>query len=114
MDWFSVAKASDTSVLGTYAGGVTVSADILGLLDYDADVTRDLTVSPGCPPTWAMDETTDITCPVATHPFCGGYAEGSTTETTYGSIPVPNGTLYQVNGDYVLQTSTALVMEKQP
>jgi hypothetical protein len=113
LDWFSVAKASGDSVVGTYAGGVTVSADIAGLLDYDADVTRDMTVSTGCPPNWGLTETTVITCPAATHPFCGGYTEETTTDTTTGPVPVPNGTLYQVGSDYVLQTSTTLVMEKQ-
>jgi hypothetical protein len=118
LDWTSVEKTSGggDTVVGSYASANATTAYLaMGepptvIIDLDATMDRAMTVTGGCPTTWAQQEDQEITC---TGVGCGSIPTGHVDIDTNGTVGASKNKLYQIGGDYYFQANSGLVLNRQ-
>ena len=112
LDWYSVAQTAPgdgSTIIGSYASQGQASVTMGALLDFDADITKEMDVTDGDPASWAQTETQVKTCVGAA---CTPDMRGTSNIDTHGTIAMP-GQLYRVDGTYFIQADDSLVLERQ-
>ena len=113
LDWYSVAQTAPgngSTIIGSYASQGKASVTAGALLDFDADITKEMDVTDGDPASWAQTETQVKTC--IGDLACTPDMRGTSNIDTNGTIAMP-GQLYQVGSGYILQVDDTLILERQ-